>query len=141
MCLTAKRNCFRYAKEDIECYKVVKKVKCGSVYKKIHGVDFVYETPYLNVIISEDIISGKEPMLAHGKCETTRSDGECCIRSGYIHTFSDYPNAWCFNRQHREEYHVFKCIIPKGTRYAKGYFGGVGAYASKKIIFIEEMKK
>ena len=129
MCLTVRNNnCFRYASEDIVCYKVLRLVK------EINR----YVTPYRLIGIPDEVLDGKAPFKALGKCRTRYAYDECTINGGYIHTFANYPKEWVDN--HRIGYVVFRCVIPKGTRYAKGYFCGVDAYASKEIMFIEEMK-
>lgn len=55
------------------------------------------------------------------------------VEDGFIHTFSSAPEykLFCNDR-------VFKCIIPKGTKYFIGE--DESEYASKQIIFIERLK-
>ena len=144
MCLVAKNNnCFRIARKDIVCYKVIAIYTAKGNYAKAIGNDKKYLTPYRKVEIPWEIIIGAEPMKAFGKCTTIRSGTECIIDSGYIHTFAEYPKQWLVNINDSHPYHVFKCIIPKGTRYVKGTFYGSTlseSYASKQIVFIEEVK-
>lgn len=130
MCLTVKnnKNCFRYASEDIVCYKALRLIKETNRYV----------TAYRLIDIPDEVLDGKFPFKALGKCNTKYTHDECFINGGYIHTFADYPKEWVDNHN---GYVVFSCVIPKGTRYAKGCFCGVDAYASKEIMFIEEMKK
>lgn len=144
MCLIAKNNhCFRIAHKDIVCYKIMAVYTYNENYAKVIGCDKKYLTPYREVEIPWEVISGAEPMKSVGKCKTVRSGTECMIDSGYIHTFAEYPKQWLINIGDSHPYHVFKCIIPKGTRYVKGTFCGGGffeSYASKQIVFIEEVK-
>lgn len=139
MCLTVNNinNCFRYASEDIVCYKVLHLLTDEERY--IINETNRYVTPYKFIGIPDEVLDGKSPFKALGKCHTIYKDNECFINGGYIHTFAEYPKEWIDN--HKIGYVVFRCVIPKGTRYAKGYFCGVDAYASKEIMFIEEIKK
>lgn len=167
MCLTTKKaNCFRYAKKDIICYKIMyvlnmddyslsNEIKNSIITKSGTYIEFdesdltktddgkrLFLTPYREVLINGDIINGKIPMRAEGKCHTFFVGNERCIDSGYIHTFSYYPHSWLENLDDKEVYRVFKCIIPKGTRYAAGVFNGrgyFGSYASKQIKFLYEV--
>ena len=55
------------------------------------------------------------------------------VTDGFIHTFASVPpyyNLFWNNR-------VFKCIIPKGTKY---FIGDDDDYASEQIIFVEQLK-
>ena len=51
------------------------------------------------------------------------------VYDGFIHTLS--PSCKC------PLYTVFKCIIPKGTKY---FVGIDNDYASEQIIFLEQLK-
>lgn len=56
------------------------------------------------------------------------------VTDGFIHTFSlvpPYNNRFWGDR-------IFKCIIPKGTKYFIGKGGN--EYASEQIIFKEQLK-
>ena len=138
MCLVAKNNhCFRYAKKDIVCYKVLR-VIYQNVFNHIEFLHYV--TPFRLITIPDNVINGNVPYVALGKCATLRDLDECLIDRGYVHTFAEYPQAWMAN--HPVGHAVFKCIIPKGTRYAKGIFAdGFVSYASKKIVFVEKVEQ
>lgn len=138
MCLVAKNNhCFRYAKKDIVCYKVLR-VTYQNVDNHLELLNYV--TPFRLITIPDNIINGEAPFVACGKCTTIRTLDECLIDSGYVHTFAEYPQHWMAN--HPVMHVVFKCIIPKGTRYAKGIFAdGFVSYASKKIVFVEKLEQ
>ena len=55
------------------------------------------------------------------------------VEDGFIHTFSSKePFRYLFWHDR-----VFKCIIPKGTKY---FVGEHGDYASEQIIFVEQLE-
>ena len=145
MCLVAKNNhCFRVATKDIVCYKVISVHTYNEEHARATGIDKWYLTPYRQFEIPCEVVNGSKPMKAIGKCHIKRIDDEFIVDSGYIHTFAEYPKQWLVNIDGSHPYHVFKCIIPKGTRYVKGTFCGGGffeSYASKQIVFIEEVKE
>ena len=55
------------------------------------------------------------------------------VTDGFIHTFSSEP----FHYNHFWSCRIFKCVIPKGTKYFIGYNED---YASEQIIFVEQLK-
>jgi hypothetical protein len=55
------------------------------------------------------------------------------VTDGFIHTFSSNP----LHYNYFLDGHVFKCVIPKGTKY---FIGNDGDYASEQIIFVEQLK-
>ena len=134
MCLNTTKNCFRYAKNDIECYKVLVE---GSYH---------YETPFAREIVRSLHLNGKEPFAAKGRAYTRLFNNSRSIDIGYIHTFTNLENAikdcYCWYGIYLpNDIHIFKCVIPKGTRYAIGQFKEwKDAYASKQIIFKEEVE-
>lgn len=141
MCLTAKNNhCFRVATKDIVCYKVVRGEHLRDTNNpNKHTSNLRYFTPYTMTLLPDEVINGTVPFEAKGTCQTFRYKDECLIEKGYIHTFAEYPKNWAAKHSCGWfEVFVFKCIIPKGTRYVKGTFEGTTAYASKKIVFVEQ---
>jgi hypothetical protein len=113
------------AKEDIICYKVL-----SPSSKPYH-----FSTPIIgdeiNTIIHMELqipYKAKKPssisfFIGHvlGVSNT--------VTEGFIHTFSVcYPHS---------AYALFKCVIPKGTKY---FVGKDGDYASEQIIFVEQLK-
>jgi hypothetical protein len=129
MCLTATKNCFRYAKKDIECYKVI----IESTYHFI--------TPYTKTIIPFRVINGLEPFTAKGRTFAITENGMKNISIGYIHTYETLGSALSECRTWGDEpVTIFRCTIPKGTRYAKGYCKKHEGYASKQIIFNEKIE-
>ncbi len=134
MCLTTTKNCFRYARKDIECYKVI-----------IEG-QYNFMTPYTKSIIPFSVINGLAPFTAKGRAYTVTENGMRNISIGYIHTYEtlecalDECRTWMYSTCSDDQLTIFRCTIPKGTRYAKGYFKKYEGYASKQIIFHEKIE-
>ena len=147
-------NKYLTAKEDIVCYKVL---KIGKVWKLIHffnrklgeWVD-AYMTPYQQVPVSEKIINGKKKFKADmserdflEKVKIKFYGGkpmDVHIDEGLIHTVRNLKTAEEMADTHLNLV-IFECIIPKGTKYMKGTFTGVPAYASRSIKFVKEIEK
>ena len=135
MCLQCKDNKFKIADKDIVCYKYVE-----------YSND-TYHTPYKYVSIDNEIIEGKKPFCAKGKTEIHKEDSVFTFEGGVIHTFNTLGAAEevCKSFGDVEYNAIFKCIIPKGTKYVEGRFGTefalVDSYASKEIIFNELVYK
>lgn len=110
------------ADRDIICYKKVQQV----------GKD-AYITPCTNAEIPIECIQNKVPfeaqILSKFKFIWRHVFGfGRFVEDGFIHTYQA-DNGWGF-------YKVFKCIIPKGTKY---FVGIQGDYASERIIFLEKL--
>ena len=146
MCLIIKKGqrC-KYAKEDIVCYKVVRRF---DKFDKTH-----YETPYRNCYVEFNITydestdgmvikKGSDDIIINCDSELYRA-----VYGGAFHSFKKYSDAvneatdWgMFNDIAAV---VVKCIIPKGAKYYEGevnlYSGIIGGfpegYASDKIIY------
>lgn len=114
------------AKDDIVCYKVV----------EYNPEMDTYNTPLQKTDVSEYVKNKtiwkdpSEPPVDRkvvGKGIYDRSLYE--IGMGYIHAFREpYGNI---------TYHVYKCIVPKGTEYYLGFSNDICARA---IQFVEEYK-
>jgi len=151
MCLFTKDVYPSVAKNDIECYKVVK-IVCGQPL-----------TPYMNMPIEKDVIDGKNYFCANDTKNAIFNDLYSLneVRGGYIHTFSSAEEAkQCILYNISTSYLfyydiasvIFKCIIPKVTEYYSGYCENgnnynflyrdrknmpLNSYASEKIKFVE----
>ena len=115
MCLISKWRFPKIAKRDIVCYKIL---------ERRNGL---YMTPYMDTVIE---IS--KPLIAKGNSFSLRN-----VRNkgaGYIHTYTTRPMIPPIGLFHKPS--VWKCIIPKGTKYHKSIHGV--EYCSKQIIFIEK---
>lgn len=130
MCLTSKSNKLEVAEKDIVCYKCM----------AFDELEELFRTPYQYVSIEKEIISGKKPFCAKGGLKKFKDkDGNICFEGGLIHTFKSLKDAKELCDFWREGV-IFKCIIPKGTKYVLGQFESFindycTSYASKKIIF------
>ena len=139
MCLLIKDKKALIAEKDIVCYKKMEE------FKHANGKSD-YATPYMYIPVDSDIINGEKPFKA--KCvgyggAHRREKGmnhkypeyNYRIESGYIHTYQDFNAA--YDGLYGTD-RIFKCIIPKGTKYYAGIFdGGAPSYASKEIVFKE----
>ena len=141
MCLLTSRRQGWITAKDIVCYKVLCE-KNGD-----------YFTPYMYRRVNENVISGKYPLHddtasdiypLHNVFSEKNSD-RFLTGAGFIHSFKGFRSAkqLCYDLslRHSNNYIVYKCIIPAGTRYYKGKdeYLGVHAYAAEKIKFVEEV--
>jgi hypothetical protein len=119
------------AEEDIVCYKQLS-VNCQN---KII-------TPYKRVLVPIKCIQKNKRKRIPFKAEILNKfrfiwrhvlGFSNIVTDGFIHTFSlstPYRDLFYCDR-------VFKCIIPKGTKY---FIGDDYDYASEQIIFVEQLK-
>lgn len=138
MCLVANYKEIKEAETEIECYKVVK----YTFYKG-------YETPSIGLNIKYPIIKGEMPLVAVGDEEIKDNESEHYteVNRGFIHVFKTKTSAALYaeilNTFNDGEYKLFRCTIPKGTKYYDGYFsyycGHMSSYATKQIVFCEEI--
>lgn len=108
MCLYV-RSKFKKARRDIPVYKVFRVETCGlcSPLKR----NYVWEDGVNTVYHSED-------SLAEFKEESMRRKR---IGAGMFHSFKKLKNARKFAKEGWfGTFHIYKCIIPKGTEYVKG---------------------
>ena len=119
------------AKEDIVCYKQL----CVNVHN-------VIVTPITKVPIPRKCIQKNKKKRIPFKAEPLNKfmfiwkhvfgfSNE--VTDGFIHTFSTEP----LHYNYFWHGHVFKCIIPKGTKY---FIGDDKDYASEQIIFVDQLK-
>jgi hypothetical protein len=139
MCLEIKEGDLRKtAEEDIVCYKILATISSDSG-------EIVRFTPLREVLVNvtKDFeAEGSEDYLeqALGK-----------ISIGFIHTFEDLVDTMMalttfkvIMGENKVDYlglEIWKCVIPKGTKFYKGVFLDIkssSSYASKKIKFIEK---
>ena len=117
------------AKEDIVCYKVL----------HINYITNIFVTPYTKTPVSIEYLKNKVPFKAEilnkFKFIWRHILGfSNVVTDGFIHTFSsELPS---YNLSFGEC--VFKCIIPKGTKYFIGKCEDV--YASEQIIFVKQLR-
>lgn len=111
------------ADKDIICYKKLRQIE-----------ETVYVTPCTYIQVPIECIQDKVPFEAtilHKFSFIWRHVFGFVdfVEDGFIHTYQE-DNG-------RRNYEVFKCIIPKGTKYFVGIHGD---YASEQIIFAEQLK-
>lgn len=115
------------AKEDIVCYKVL----------RINYITNVFVTLYTYSIVPKEYLKNKVSF----KAEILNKFRFICrhvlglsniVTDGFIHTYLSEPPYYGL----RFCECVFKCIIPKGTKY---FIGEHGDYASEQIIFVEQL--
>lgn len=143
MCTIVKSRISKRSEEDLVCYKILE-IEFGNKN---------YQTPYTYFPVSTDIINGKEPLIAENKESLRKTQFESgtywSVNGGYIHTYMDLECAKNKILTLRETYdtsifNLFKCIIPKGTKYYVGFNDGflieeAESYASEKISFVEQV--
>lgn len=121
MCLTTTSNHYRIAREDIICYKI---------YKRLGDEEF---SPYLHV-----------PRPEIGVICKTNLGNPCEIAEYYtieegFHSFMSKEDAKrCASLENFVEPVIYKCIIPKGSKYYEGFFGLRPSYCSDTIVITGE---
>lgn len=118
------------ADEDIVCYKVLTKNAWDS--PDILRTPYQYQKIRIQVYLDYQI-----PFTAwdeHEFCSFWRHKlgFSRVVESGFIHTYRDNHSIPLYKKEF-----VFKCIIPKGTKY---FIGVDNDYASERIIFLEKLE-
>lgn len=131
MCLITRDKKVRVAEEDIVCYKRLYPDKGSD--KSIR-----YITPYRGFKVSDEIIEGKEPLIAKGiKTHKRGASGDQKLFSvdrGYIHVHTSFIYAKSIAKSWGDD--VFKVIIPAGVKY---YVSADGAeMCAERIVFKEK---
>ena len=126
MCLTTFTKYPSKATKDIVCYKyLIKKKGIKGLMSPFTGFRWEVRKEYTADRSAPRFVSNN-------------------IKDGYFHSY-EYKDSAEFEaeiftntRCGVAEYHIVKCIIPKGSRYYKGiHTGGADGYASKKIKIVE----
>lgn len=116
MCLFTRDKTSSIAECDIECYKVYK----FTIRRK-------YISPYQGA---------KMPTI--GEVAITELDESGIIVEKGFHSFASLNSAKAFKGD-RRYLTIFKCVIPKGAKYYKGFFVNDVSYCSDMIIIKEEV--
>lgn len=130
MCLFIEKNSSKIAKKDIICYK-----KCIQFEGNLR-------TPYTRVPLPNNIIGYTQKaeghIIIHGK--KNYFPPYYIINRGAIHTYKNKPKINNYDNFINNHIKIYKCIIPKGTKYYKGtdWFNTI-EYASKKIKYIKDV--
>ena len=134
MCLITAQKRWRIALKNIKCYKLV------HGFNSIYNNRYRYSTPYMDMLIPEEVINGRDCLYAEGKAAfekrnviTKDSEYKPCyqIEGGAIHAFQNVSDGWDYVKAGVGNA-LFECIIPIGTQYAVGLNGDICA---KKIRF------
>ena len=151
MCLYSKNNLPKVSKQDVVCYKVLK--KNVSFDRDVPEMVIKISTPYENFPIGNNTINGKIEFCATGKKKVSdsieHSGYKYEVGGGYIHTCKTKKDAQSIVEHLRwfildSNILVYKCVIPAGTRYFEGATNPEKAntrgYASEQIRFVKEIK-
>ena len=118
------------AKEDIVCYKQLY-INCQNILvtpiRKIPvPIKCIQKNKRKRIPFKAEIFNKFKFILGHVIGFSP------VVTDGFIHTYSSVPSSYNLFRDR-----IFKCIIPKGTKY---FVGEDGDYASEQIIFAEQLK-
>ena len=132
MCLYTKETKLKTANEDIICYKILLHYPSSPLFY----------TPYLYKEIRWTDIWLHNPIKAHGQVRKRKlhKDAPLSFNNGLIHTYQTIMAAKSSWFMLQEQYQLFQCIIPKGTKYIDGHddFHAL-TYASKLIIIQQQI--
>ena len=137
MCLITTKNIPEIAQEDIVCYKfyVVHKVK-DDINSSSHDKD-EYLSPYWDMRAPNiNEVANTELDKAY-LCDSNTSNLNYFVRKGF-HSYKyldDLIEELYFWQPCDAK--IFKCIIPKGTKYYEGEFDDSTSYCSESIILKE----
>ena len=128
MCLYIEKNSSKIAKKDIICYK-----KCIQFEGNLR-------TLYMLVPLPNNIIGYTQKAEGHIIIHEKLFSPYCIINRGAIHTYKNKPKINNYGNFINNPIKIYKCVIPKGTKYYKGtvYSNTIG-YASKKIKYIKDV--
>lgn len=119
MCLVSEQRKLKRATEDIVCYKHL-------VWSYVYGC---FKTPLQDARVSKRVINGLKPFRARGFVQKRKGLNCYFYEGGLIHAFANEPVGY------KGPHIVFKCHIPKGTRYVDSNCDKT--IAAKKIVFDE----
>lgn len=151
MCLYTNKERLETADRDITVYKLIEvdpgwkePFQCARSRLLGHPGNYSYLTYYvLNTIDNECVENGK-PYKAEGVARRRRSlaDGYAHVyTTGLVHTLAEKDDAIALNAEYPDMNGLailYRCTIPKGTKYVEGVEDtGYRSYASKQIVFEE----
>ena len=123
MCLITTKNIPEIAQEDIVCYKFYKLYDNGELFSPYQGSHAPAINKVANTLLDRAYLSNYRAayMVSRG-----------------FHSFKYLDNLikeldfWL-----SFDIEIFKCIIPKGTKYYEGKFDDFPSYCSESIILKE----
>ena len=125
MCLITTKNIPEIAQEDIVCYKFYKlrENKLFSPYKEVLAPNI---NEVANTVLDRGYLArAKDNNLAY---MVNRGFHSFKYLEGLINELAFWQLSYI---------RIFKCIIPKGTRYYEGNFTDLPSYCSESIILKE----
>lgn len=152
MCIRTNQEKLEVAESDITVYKLID-VNPG-VFEENYDFSkhllleqpqkYSYTSFYQFVVIDNNCVENKQPFIAKGYARKAKYSSVARYKyfygEGLIHTFENEDDALkCLKPNYFDEFAIlYKCTIPKGTKYIKGVEDtGFPSYAAKKIIFEE----
>ena len=123
MCLITTKNIPEIAQEDIVCYKFYKLCDNDELFSPYQGSHAPAINKVTNTLLDRAYLSNYRAtyMISRG-----------------FHSFKyldDLINELDFWQSF--DIKIFRCIIPKGTKYYEGKFGDFPSYCSQSIILKE----
>lgn len=164
MCVHTNQEILLVAKKDITVYKIIKVHPAYSdnnydINKSIsaklleHPQDYKYKSLYLSANVDSDCVENEIPYKADGVCKRLPELNymyspiyKYRYAEGLIHGFRTKKDANFFITHSLSKQYpynlctciLYKCIIPKGTKYLDGIDDeGNSSYAAKTIVFKE----
>ena len=125
MCLLSLSDNPKVADKDIVCYKFLDRLGPFRYMTPIREVK-LWKFPYL-----------KKIFVAKGTEEAERDplQRRYVVGEGFIHTFAKMSDE--YSRRGLHDVVLFRCIIPKGTKYFKSMDGS--EYASREIVILNKV--
>lgn len=152
MCIRTNQEKLEVAESNITVYKLID-VNPGvlatnyvlSRYMLLEQPQkYSYNSFYQFVVIDNNCVENKRPFIAKGHARRAKCSSGAGYRyfygEGLIHTFENEDDALKSIEPNDVDAFaiLYKCTIPKGTKYIKGVEDtGFPSYAAKKIIFEE----
>lgn len=135
MCLVIKDDIGFIATEDIVVYKVFEINRQHAMVSPFFG----------HCVWKPGVVKTEEVHESHPKPVRDYFYGKYLLGEGYFHSYALFSTArrtastWTSMDKNRPV--IWKCVIPKGTEYYKGWTNiGERSYASKALKPVEEIK-
>jgi hypothetical protein len=148
MCLETKDGCI-IAEENVICYKVLRQINFFENTSKNLSLNspYRYTDYFVNQIMEDSQFSYQEEMRLNNEIKFGKLFSNNEIRFG-LHTFKNFHDAtaeaddWIRSESSANLFAVYKCIIPKGSRYYVGTWNNhkyenVESYSSEKLQLVE----
>ena len=129
MCLSSKTIFPRIALKDITCYKVLCQIDDSKYnYKSTFFIDFKIKIKERTKIKKKykNIIFTRKKFNWHKTYD---------VSGGFIHTARKLTYAKSL--VYSDDYHIFECVIPKGTLYYEDCY--TGDYAAREIVVVKRI--